>query len=136
MVAFTITPLTDHTGAEVVGLDFTRPIDTETRASLSRAFAERHVLVFRDQHFSPEEFKAAAQVFGELQPHDKKENHVPGHPDVYAISNDEIVNGKRIIPGETFHTDHSNHPRPPKATMLFAVQLPSHGGDTQYVNMH
>src|SRR5262249_36006875 len=42
----------------------------------------------------------------------------------------------RIIPGETFHTDHSNHPRPPKATMLFAVQLPSHGGDTQYVNMH
>jgi taurine dioxygenase len=55
---------------------------------------------------------------------------------VYAISNDEIVNGKRIIPGETFHTDHSNHPRPPKATMLFAVQLPSHGGDTQYVNMH
>jgi hypothetical protein len=46
------------------------------------------------------------------------------------------VNGKRIIPGETFHTDHSNHPRPPKATMLFAVELPSSGGDTQYVNMH
>src|SRR5262245_60033644 len=58
MVAFTITPLTDHTGAEVVGLDFTRPIDTETRASLCRAFAERHVLVFRDQHFSPEEFQS------------------------------------------------------------------------------
>ena len=41
---------------------------------------------------------------------------VDGHPDVEAISNDEIVNGKRIVPGETFHTDHSNHPRPPKAT--------------------
>ena len=52
------------------------------------------------------------------------------------VSNDEIVNGKRIIPGETFHTDHSNHPRPPKATTLFAVELPSSGGDTQYVNMH
>ena len=75
-------------------------------------------------------------MFGELQQHDKKEHHVPGHPDVYYVSNDEIVNGKRIIPGETFHTDHSNHPRPPKATMLFAVQLPSRGGDTQYVNMH
>ena len=35
-----------------------------------------------------------------------------------------------------FHTDHSNHPRPPKATTLFAVNLPSSGGDTQYVNMH
>ena len=75
-------------------------------------------------------------MFGELQQHDKKEHHVPGHPDVYYVSNDEIVNGKRIIPGETFHTDHSNHPSPPKATMLFAVQLPSRGGDTQYVNMH
>ena len=46
------------------------------------------------------------------------------------------MNGKRIIPGESFHTDHSNHPAPPKATTLFAVSLPSSGGDTQYVNMH
>jgi len=136
MPSFTITPLTGHTCAEVVGLDFTQPLDAETRATLNQAFAEHHVLVMRDQHFDPEEFKAAAQVFGELQQHDKKEHHVPGHPDVYYVSNDEIVNGRRIIPGETFHTDHSNHPRPPKATMLYAVELPSKGGDTQYVNMH
>jgi taurine dioxygenase len=136
MASFTITPLTGHTGAEVVGLDFTRPIDPETRGTLAHAFAEHHVLVMRDQRFTPEQFKVAAQVFGELQQHDKKEHHVPGHPDVYYVSNDEIVNGKRIIAGETFHTDHSNHPRPPKATMLFAVELPSRGGDTQYVNMH
>jgi taurine dioxygenase len=136
MPSFTITPLTGHTGAEVVGLDFTQPIDAEARATLNEAFAEHHVLVMRDQHFGPEEFKVAAQVFGELQQHDKKEHHVPGHPDVYYVSNDEIVNGRRLIPGETFHTDHSNHPRPPKATMLYAVELPSKGGDTQYVNMH
>jgi len=136
MPSFTITPLTGHTGAEVVGLDFTQPIDAEARAALNEAFAEHHVLVMRDQHFKPDEFKLAAQVFGELQQHDKKEHHVPGHPDVYYVSNDEIVNGRRIIPGETFHTDHSNHPRPPKATMLYAVELPSKGGDTQYVNMH
>jgi taurine dioxygenase len=136
MPSFTITPLTGHTGAEVVGLDFNQPIDAETRATLNQAFAEHHVLVMRDQHFDPQQFKTAAQVFGELQQHDKKERHVPGHPDVYYVSNDEIVNGRRIIPGETFHTDHSNHPRPPKATMLYAVELPSKGGDTQYVNMH
>ena len=136
MASFTITPLTDHTGVEVIGLDFTQTIDVETRAILRSAFAEHHVLVMRDQHFAPDQFKAAAQVFGELQPHDKKERHVPGHPGVDYVSNDEIVNGRRIIPGETFHTDHSNHPRPPKATMLFAVELPSTGGDTQYVNMH
>ena len=136
MTSFTITPLTDHTGAEVTGIDFTRPIDAEAGATLNQAFAEHHVLVMRDQHFAPEQFKDAVQLFGELQPHDKKEHHVPGHPDVSYVSNDEFVNGRRIIPGETFHTDHSNHPRPPKATTLFAVELPSRGGDTQYVNMH
>jgi len=136
MTSFAITPLTDHTGAEVTGLDFTQPIDAEARATLNGAFAEHHVLVMRDQHFAPDHFKAAVQLFGELQPHDKKEHHVPGHPDVSYVSNDEFVNGRRIIPGETFHTDHSNHPRPPKATTLFAVDLPSSGGDTQYVNVH
>src|ERR1022692_1101199 len=136
MASFTITPLTDHTGAEVVGIDFTQPISTETKSTLNDAWAKYHVLVMREQNFTPVEYKRAATVFGELQPHDKKEHHVPGHPDVYYVSNDEIKNGKRIIPGETFHTDHSNHPAPPKATTLFAVQLPSRGGDTQYVSMH
>ncbi|MGE0223984.1 MAG: TauD/TfdA dioxygenase family protein [Acetobacteraceae bacterium] len=136
MASFEIRPMTAHTGAEVIGLDFTKPIDADTRATLNRAFVDRHVLVMRDQNFTPPEFKRAVQVFGELQPHDKKETYVPGHPDVYYVSNDQIVDGKRIIPGETFHTDHSNHPAPPKATTLFAVSLPSSGGDTQYVNMH
>ncbi|MBV9248782.1 MAG: TauD/TfdA family dioxygenase [Acetobacteraceae bacterium] len=132
----TITPLTEHTGAEVRGVDLREPIDAETKAELNRAFVNHHVLVIRTQDFSPEHFKVAAQVFGELQPHDKKAHHVPGYPDVYYVSNDEVVDGRRIIPGETFHTDHSNHPAPPKATTLFAVQLPLRGGDTQYVNMH
>jgi len=136
MASFAITPLTDHTGAEVAGLDFTQPVDDENRATLRRAFVDRHVLVMRGQHFDPQQFKIAVQLFGELHPHDKKERHVPGHPGVDYVSNDEIENGRRLIPGETFHTDHSNHPRPPKATTLFAVELPSSGGDTQYVNMH
>ena len=136
MASFFITPLTDRTGAEVTGLDFRTPIDADVRTALNDAFVEHHVLVMRDQEFSPDDFKVAVQVFGELQPHDKKEHHVPGFPDVSYVSNDEFVNGRRIIPGETFHTDHSNHPRPPKATTLFAVELPSSGGDTQYVNMH
>jgi taurine dioxygenase len=136
MPSFSVTPLTDHTAAEVVGLDFRKPIDADARAALNDAFAGHHVLVMRSQEFSPDDFKAAVQLFGELQLHDKKEHHVPGFPDVSYVSNDEFVNGRRVIPGETFHTDHSNHPRPPKATTLFAVDLPSSGGDTQYVNMH
>ena len=90
----------------------------------------------RGQEFTPPQFIAAAQVFGELFQHDKREMHVPGYPQIYYVSNEQTVPGKRYISGETFHTDHSNHPTPPKATMLFPVSLPSRGGDTQYVNMH
>ena len=135
-MAYTITPLTEHTGAEVRGLDLTKPVDAETRAALNRAFAKHHVLVVRDQTYEPADFLEAVQLWGELQPHDKKEMHVPGYPQMYYVSNEQTVPGKRYISGETFHTDHSNHPAPPKATILYAVSLPSQGGDTQYVNMH
>ena len=133
---YTITPLTPHTGAEVRGIDLNEGVDAETRAALNRGFAEHHVLVVRGQQFTPPQFIAAAQVFGELFQHDKREMHVPGYPQIYYVSNEQTVPGKRYISGETFHTDHSNHPTPPKATMLFPVSLPSRGGDTQYVNMH
>ena len=133
---YTIAPLTRHTGAEVRGIDLNDGVLAETRATLNRAFAEHHVLVVRDQRFTPPQFIAAAQVFGELFQHDKRELHVPGYQQIYFVSNEQTVPGKRYISGETFHTDHSNHPAPPKATMLFPVSLPSHGGDTQYVNMH
>ena len=135
-MAYTITPLTAHTGAEVRGLDLGKPIDAETKAALNRAFADWHVLVIRDQKYEPADFLRAAQVFGELQPHDKKEMHVPGYPEMYYVSNEEFLGGKRLIPGETFHSDHSNHPAPPKATILYPFALPKSGGDTQYVNMH
>jgi len=133
---YTITPLTPHTGAEVCGIDLNEGVAGETRATLNRAFAEHHVLVIRGQQFTPPQFIASAQVFGELFQHDKREMHVPGYSQIYYVSNEQTVPGKRYISGETFHTDHSNHPAPPKATMLFPVSLPSHGGDTQYVNMH
>ncbi len=49
----TITPLTEHTGAEVRGVDLREPIDDATHAALNRAFVNHHVLVIRDQDFSP-----------------------------------------------------------------------------------
>jgi taurine dioxygenase len=133
---YTITTVTEHTGAEIRGLDLNQGVDVETRTALNRAFADHHVLVVRGQEFTPPQFIAAAKIFGELFQHDKREMHVPGYPQIYYVSNEQTVPGKRYISGETFHTDHSNHPTPPKATMLFPVSLPSNGGDTQYVNMH
>ena len=56
---------------------------------------------------------------------------------VHYISNqDKFENGKIYIPGEGFHTDHSNDIEPPKATILLAKEIPSFGGDTQFVNMN
>ncbi|HTV87844.1 MAG TPA: TauD/TfdA family dioxygenase [Stellaceae bacterium] len=135
-MAFLITPLTAHTGAEIRGLDLREPLDADNRAALNHAFSQHHVLVVRDQKYQPEDFLRAVQLWGDLQPHDKKDQHIPGFPDIAYVTNEEFLGDKRIIPGETFHTDHSNHPAPPKATILYPVSLPSRGGDTQYVNMH
>lgn len=133
---YTITPLSPHTGAEVRGLDLREPVDEETKARLNKAFVARSVLVFRDQRLSPHQMLAAAQLFGEVFPQHNTRFALPECPLVHYISNqDAFPDGRRYIPGEGYHTDHSNAPCPPKATVLHAVRLPSRGGDTQYVNM-
>jgi len=95
------------------------------------------VLVFRDQHLTPHQLLAAVEQFGEVfRQHDPRFS-LPECPLVHYISNqDRYPDGRRYIPGEGYHTDHSNAPHPPKATVLHAVRLPDKGGDTQYVNMH
>jgi taurine dioxygenase len=132
-----ITHLTSHTGAEVVGVDLTEPVDDALRDRLNRAFVEHSVLVFRDQHLSPHQLLSAVQLFGEVFPQHNTRFALPECPQIHYISNQDFFpDGKRYIPGEGYHTDHSNAAEPPKATVLHAVQLPDHGGDTQFVNMH
>jgi taurine dioxygenase len=132
----TIAPLSPHTGAEVRGLDLRRPVDAATRARLEAAFLAHSVLVFRDQRLSPQQMLAAAQLFGEVFPQHNPRFALPECPLVHYISNqDRYPDGRRYIPGEGYHTDHSNAPCPPKATILHAVRLPRSGGDTQFVNM-
>ena len=133
---YAIAPLSPHTGAEVRGLDLRRPIDAATRARLNAAFVAHSVLVFRDQHLAPAQMLKAAQLFGEVFAQYNPRFALPECPLVHYISNqDTYPDGRRYIPGEGYHTDHSNAQSPPKATMLHAVRLPSAGGDTQYVNM-
>jgi alpha-ketoglutarate-dependent taurine dioxygenase len=57
-----ITHLTSHTGAEVVGVDLTAPVDDALRDRLNRAFVKHSVLVFRDQHLSPHQLLSAVQL--------------------------------------------------------------------------
>ena len=132
----TIANLTDHTGAEVRGLDLRCEIDTETRALLNRTFVDRHVLVIRGQSLSSLQMLDAVRWFGEVFPQHNTRFALPECPEIHFISNqDKFPDGRRYIPGEGWHTDHSNDVRPPKATVLHAVNLPSTGGDTQFANM-
>jgi taurine dioxygenase len=133
----TITKLSPHTGAEVFGVDLVRPLQPAVRERLTRAFVEHSVLVIRDQKLDAPQFLAAMQNFGEIFPQHNPRFAVPECPLVHYISNqDTLEDGRVYIPGEGYHTDHSNDAIPPKATVLHAVQLPATGGDTQFVNMY
>jgi taurine dioxygenase len=136
-MSYRLTSLTDHeTGAEVHGIDLSRPVDQALRGALNADFARYHVLVIRDQKLAPEQFLNAGRVFGEIMPHHRKSGDTTADSSIFEVKNQEVAPGKYYIVGETFHTDHSNDPVPPKATSLHPVSLPSKGGDTQFVNMH
>src|SRR5262249_4920056 len=131
-----ITLLSSHTGAEVRGIDLRRPIENAVRTRLNRAFVDHSVLVIRDQDLSAGAFFQAMQLFGDVFPQHNPRFQVPECPMVHYISNqDRFEDGTVYIPGEGYHTDHSNDAVPPKATALHAVKLPKTGGDTQFVNM-
>jgi taurine dioxygenase len=131
-----ITPLSSHLGAEIRGIDLAQPVDRAIRDALNRAFVEHSVLAIRGQQLMPPQLLAAAQLFGEVFPQHNSRFALPDCPLVHYLSNQDFFpDGRRYIPGEGYHTDHSNDAVPPKATVLHAVQLPDSGGDTQYVNM-
>jgi taurine dioxygenase len=128
--------LSGHTGAEAMGIDLSRPVSAETKTALNQAFVEQGVLVIRDQDLAPAQILAAVTLFGSVFQQHNTRFAIPDCPEIHYISNqDRFPDGTRYIPGEGWHTDHSNDSRPPKATVLHAVTLPGQGGDTQFANM-
>jgi taurine dioxygenase len=131
-----IRPLSPHTGAEVLGIDLRCPVASAEREAMYRAFVERSVLVVRDQKLAPQQLLDAVGLFGAVFPQHNSRFALSDCPQIHYVSNqDRFPDGRRYIPGEGWHTDHSNAARPPKATVLHAVSLPDRGGDTQYANM-
>src|SRR2546423_8319128 len=63
-----VRPLTELIGAEICGIDLGKPLDETSKSRLYRYFADRAVLVFRDQDLDPPRFAAAAQLFGQIIP--------------------------------------------------------------------
>ena len=131
-----LSPLSDHTGVEARGVDLSKPLDDATRATLNQAFVDASVLVIRDQSLTADQLLVGVRNFGEIFPQHNTRFALPDCPQIHYLSNqDSYQDGTRYIPGEGYHTDHSNSDMPPKATVLLALELPDSGGDTQYVNM-
>ena len=132
----TFIPLSEHTGIAVEGVDLSKPVPDALVKEMYQAYLDRSVLVVRGQKLDPHQMLAAAKLFGAPFIQHNTRFQLPECPEIHYLSNqDKFPDGRRYIPGEGFHTDHSNDATPPKATLLHAVTLPSSGGDTQFINM-
>ncbi len=109
-----ITQLTPHIGAEVTGIDLRKPVDPETRRRLNAAVVENVALVIRDQGFTAGQYLAAVSLFGEPMEQHFTQYALPDCPLVHGVSNrHQDKSGKCVKHGAGWHTDHTNHVRPP-----------------------
>lgn len=125
-----VTKLHPSLGAGVSGIDLARPIDAPTRQILTQALADHLALVFHDQSLTPAQYLDAANAFGPPMRQHYSQHQMPEFPDIGLVWH---RNGQR--PAERWHTDHTNRERPPAATMLYGVEIPSSGGGTSVANM-
>jgi len=132
-----ITKISNVMGAEVTGVDLNNLTAAE-RDQLNQAFIDNLLLCVRDQKFADiGAFLNASRNFGDPKIQHMESFRLDDHPKAGVVSSEDrdVKDGKRIIRGTMFHTDESFIAEPPKATVLYAVQVPGKGGATRYVNM-
>jgi len=128
-------------GAEIEGIDLARMGEAEIDA-IKKAWYRHDVLVFHKQRLRDDDLLAFSRHFGDLDspPNQGAGRKSPeGYPDVYVVSNVLDATGEPIGAlgdGEAaWHTDMSYAPRPPDASMLYSLEIPSQGGDTSFCSM-
>jgi taurine dioxygenase len=142
-----VTPLSPACGAEVSGVDLSKPLGEQEISAIKNAWNEHLVLVFRGQQVSQDDQLRFASYFGELGSRKKApeplrsraEGVQQDHEKVLLVTNIK-VDGKPIGAfgdGEFwFHIDSGYAARPYKYTFLYALELPSRGGNTMFSNMY
>jgi taurine dioxygenase len=128
-------------GAEIQNVDL-RTIGQDNFAAIYRAWLDHSVLLFRGQHLTDDDLIAFSRRFGDLDWAPVQESgrrFVEGHPEIYVVSN-IVENGVPIGSlgsGEaTWHTDMSYLQDPPKASILYALEIPPAGGNTYFSSMY
>jgi taurine dioxygenase len=128
-------------GATVEGVDL-RALDDRLFAAIHRAWLDRQVVLFRNQQLTDEHLIAFSRRFGDLDEAPVQETgrrFVEGHPEIYVVSNvvqDGVPIGSLGAGEAVWHTDMSYLPNPPKASVLYALEVPPHGGDTSFCSMY
>ena len=125
-----VTPFARAPGAEVSGVDLSLPIDPAVREELTNALASHLALVFHDQDLTPARYLTAASIFGPPMRQHYSQHNMTDFPDIGLVWH---RNGQK--PAERWHTDHTNREKPPAATILYGVEIPSHGGATSVADM-
>jgi taurine dioxygenase len=142
-----VAPLSAACGAEIKGVDLTKPLPPATVRAIKDAWCNHLMLVFRGQTLSQQDQLRFASYFGELG--DRKKAPEPLReraegvqqldPKILLVSNIK-VDGKAIGAfgeGEFwFHIDGGYTPRPYRYTFLYGMELPSTGGNTMFSNMY
>lgn len=132
-----ITPINAPLGAIVTGLDARNPLAPEAILQLKQALRDYHILIFKNQNLNDEQFLNFAFNFGSLfvPPDDIPVlASQPGiTPVIIPVSN---VDGGYTGTGElAFHSDHKWTPYPSSGSLLYALEVPSEGGDTSWLNL-
>ncbi|MGP0071786.1 MAG: TauD/TfdA dioxygenase family protein [Bryobacteraceae bacterium] len=137
----TVIPSDAALGAEIRDVELRRLSDQDFN-EIHRTWLDHLVILFRGQQLALDDLIAFSRRFGELDWAPVQETgrrFVVGHPEIYVVSN-VIENGVPIGSlgaGEAvWHTDMSYLENPPKASMLYALEIPPAGGDTHFCNMY
>jgi taurine dioxygenase len=140
-----IKPLSPALGAEIAGVDLRQDLPAETVASIIDAWHEHLVILFRDQELTEDDQIRFAGHFGALQKRTRPPESINeyGHtryPELTMLVSNVRDNGKLIgsLPdGEMhFHSDQCYLEKPAAGTFLYAIEVPSAGGDTLFLNMY
>lgn len=130
-----VMPVTGHLGADVEGIDVSKPIADEQMAELKRAWHAHSVLFLRNQKLTPETIEALGSRFGPLTV-TSYANTVKGFRFAHSLVRAaEVPKGERNF-GDSWHIDQSVRPIPNAGFALYAVDVPPYGGDTGFLSLY